>query len=200
MIALVTEVTNRRQPSALSPSEILDVPAPATALGSLQTVRVRAEVRGLASRLSENLSLSSSPPRSEEEIVALIGGSYIDTLGRDPLYGIASLAGSALLNNVQTTIGRALGLSEFRLFPTYTTSNNSRGGSSTATTTTTLGLAAEAAIDITPSLSVGLLKVLTNNQPAQIGLRYRINDNLLLRGSTDFSGDSRAVLEYEARF
>ncbi|GAB4343548.1 MAG: translocation/assembly module TamB domain-containing protein [Leptolyngbyaceae cyanobacterium] len=199
MIALVSEVINRRQPTVLSSSEILDIPTPATSLGSLQTVRVRAEVRGLASRLSENLKLSSSPPRSEEEIVALIGGSFIDTLGRDPLSGVASLAGSALLNNVQTFIGRALGLSEFRLFPTYSSENkNSQGG--TATTTSTLGLAAEAAIDITPALSVTLLKVLTNNQPAQIGLRYRINDNLLLRGSTDFSGDSRATLEYEARF
>jgi translocation and assembly module TamB len=131
--------------------------------------------------------------------VALIGGSFIDTLGRDPLYGVASLAGSALLNNIQTTIGRALGLSEFRLFPTYSGDNNARGGTS-GTTTTTLGLAAEAGIDITPALSVTLLKVLTNNQPAQIGLRYRINNNLLLRGSTDFSGDSRAALEYEARF
>lgn len=196
MVALVSEVTSRRQPSVLSPSEILDVPAPATSLGSLQTVRVRAEVQGLASRLSESLQLSSSPPRSQEEIVALIGGSYIDTFGRDPLYGIANLAGSALLNNIQTTIGRALGLSEFRLFPTYSSDTSTRGSGGTST----LGLAAEAAVDITPALSVGVLKILTNNQPAQIGLRYRINDNLLLRGSTDFSGDSRAVLEYEARF
>lgn len=199
LIALVPEVTVRRQPSILTPSEVLDVPAPASSLGSLQTVRVRAEVRGPASRLAEGLELTSSPPRSREEIVSLIGGGYVDTLGRgDTLLGLANLAGSALLTNVQTAIGRTLGLSEFRLFPTYST-NNERGTGS-GTNTGTLGLAAEAAVDITPALSASVLKILTNNEPAQFGLRYRINDNLLLRGSSNFSDDSRATLEYELRF
>jgi translocation and assembly module TamB len=44
------------------------------------------------------------------------------------------------------------------------------------------------------------LKVLTSNEPTQFGIRYRFNDQILLRGSSDFSGDSRAVVEYEARF
>ncbi|MBF2028987.1 MAG: translocation/assembly module TamB [Oscillatoriales cyanobacterium C42_A2020_001] len=197
LVALVPEVTNRRQPSVLAPSEILDVPAPASSFGSLRTVRVRAEVVGPASRLSDNLELTSSPPRSESEIVALIGGGYVDTLGRGgTLLGLANLAGSALLANVQTAIGRTLGLSEFRLFPTFTTGNNRDTGE----TSGTLGLAAEAAVDITPALSVSVLKILTNGEPAQFGLRYRINNNLLLRSSTDFSGDTRASVEYELRF
>jgi len=45
-----------------------------------------------------------------------------------------------------------------------------------------------------------VLKILTNSEPAQFGLRYRINDNLLLRSSTNFSGDNRASVEYELRF
>lgn len=196
LIALVPEVTNRRQPSVLAPSEILDVPAPASGFGSLQTVRVRAEAIGPVSRLSENLSLTSNPPRSQEEIVALIGGGFVATFGRgDTLLGLANLAGSALLSNVQTTIGNALGLSEFRLFPTYSRNNIRRGDSSS-----TLGLAAEAAVDVTPALSVSVLKVLTNSEAPQFGIRYRINDNLLVRSSTDFSGDNRAAIEYELRF
>jgi len=197
LVAVVSEVTSRRQPSILTPSEILDVPAPATSFGSLRTVRVRALVNGPASRLSEDLELTSSPPRSEAEIVALIGGGFVDTLGRgDTLLGLANLAGSALLTNVQTAIGRALGLSEFRLFPTYTANNDRDQGDRTST----LGLAAEAAVDITPTISVSVLKILTNSEPAQFGLRYRINDNLLLRSSTNFSGDNRASVEYELRF
>jgi translocation and assembly module TamB len=197
LIASVPEVTRTRLPSATLPSEILDATTPAGSLGALQTVRVRAEVQGPASRLFDNLELSSSPARSPSEIVALIGGSFVETLGRgDSILGIANLAGSALLTNVQGFIGNALGLSEFRLFPTLTREDpeaDSRGGS-------TLGLAAEAALDITPSLSVSVLRILTSSQPTQFGLRYRINDQILLRGSTDFSGDSRATVEYEARF
>jgi translocation and assembly module TamB len=197
LIALVSEVRNRRQPLVLAPSEILDVPAPASSFGSFQTVRVRAQVDGPASRLSDILELTSSPPRSEEEIVALIGGGFVDTFGRgDTLLGIANLAaGSTFLTNFQTAIGNALGLSEFRLFPTSTAEASRESGK-----TGTLGLGAEAAVDITPSLSVSVLKVLTNNQPAQFGLRYRINDRLLFRSSTDFSGDTRAQFDYEARF
>ncbi len=197
LVALVAQVNNRRQPLVLAPSEILDVPTPASSFGSLQTVRVRAEVNGPASQLADILELTSSPPRSEEEIVSLIGGGFVDTFGRgDTLLGIANLAGSTpLFTNVQTAIGNALGLSEFRLFPT-TTTDVGRGSGKTST----LGLGAEASLDITPSISVSILKVLTNDQSPQFGLRYRINDRILFRGSTDFSGDTRAQFEYEARF
>jgi translocation and assembly module TamB len=37
-------------------------------------------------------------------------------------------------------------------------------------------------------------------EPTQIGVRYRVNDNILLRGTTNFEGDSRAVVEFETRF
>ena len=52
--------------------------------------------------------------------MALLGGGFINTLGRgdDATLGIANFAGSALLTNIQGTIGNALDLSEFRLFPT----------------------------------------------------------------------------------
>ncbi len=197
LVALVAQVNNRRQPLVLAPSEILDVPVPASSFGSLQTIRVRAEVNGPASQLADILELTSSPPRSEEEIVSLIGGGFVDTFGRgDTLLGIANLAGSTpLFTNVQTAIGNALGLSEFRLFPTSTT-DVSRGSGKTST----LGLGAEASLDISPTISVSVLKVLTNDQSPQFGLRYRINDRLLFRSSTDFSGDTRAQFEYEARF
>jgi translocation and assembly module TamB len=143
--------------------------------------------------LFDNLELSSSPNRSRNEIIGLIGGGFVDTLGRgDSTLGIANLAGSALLTNIQGFIGNALGLSEFRLFPTISTDEDRRSS--------TLGLAAETGVDITPALSASVLKILTSPKPAQFGLRYRINDNILFRGSTDFFGDNRAVFEYNVRF
>lgn len=199
LIAVVPEVTRYRQPTNILSSEVLDTPTSVSSLGGLQTVRVQAQVQGRASQLFDELRLTSTPARSESEIVALIGGGFVQTLGRgDSTLGIANLAGSALLTNIQTVIGNALGLSEFRLFPTLTRQDRVRGDSRNGATT--LGLAAEAAIDITPSISFSVLRILTAGQPTQFGLRYRLNENLLFRSSTDFSGDSRAVLEYEARF
>ena len=191
--ASVAEATQRRLPTDPLSSEISDAPTTGLAFGRVQTVRIQARVEGPASQLADNLELTSTPGRSETEIVALLGGSFVDTLGRgDTTLGLANLAGSALLSNVQNVIGDALGLSEFRLFPTIITSDEKR--------TSSLGLSAEAAVDISRNFSVSVLKELTTDQPFQYGLRYRLNDQLLLRGVTDFSGTSAGVLEYEKRF
>jgi translocation and assembly module TamB len=195
LISSVPEVTRSAVQTTTQTfsSEVNDAPLFATNFGSLQTVRIEAKVAGPASQLFDNLELSSSPSRSRNEIIGLIGGGFVDTLGRgDSTLGIANLAGSALLTNIQGFIGNALGLSEFRLFPTISTDEDRRSS--------TLGLAAEAGVDITPAFSASVLKILTSPQPAQFGLRYRINDNVLFRGSTDFFGDNRAVFEYNVRF
>lgn len=198
LVTVVSEVIGSRQPVAASPNEIVDTTT-FNRYGSLQSVRVQARITGPASELNENLELTSSPARSESEIISLIGGGFISTLGQGGgALGLANIAGSALLTNVQGFIGNALGLSDFRLFPTITPSDD-RNRSNTASRNS-IDLAMEAGIDITRSLSVSVLKILTSDKPAQFGLRYRLNDQLLLRTSTDFSGDNQAVLEYEARF
>jgi translocation and assembly module TamB len=194
LIASVPEVTRSRISSTnTTSSEIDDNSLLATSLGSLQTIRIQARATGAASQLFENLELTSSPSRSQNEIIALIGGGFVNTLGRgDSTLGIANLAGSALLTNLQGLLGNALGFGEFRLFPTVINDENRKNS--------TLGLGAELSVDITRGLSASALKVLTSDQPTQFGVRYRINNRLLLRGSTDFSGDNRAVVEYETRF
>jgi translocation and assembly module TamB len=193
--ALVTEATQRRLPTDPFSAEIRDAPVTDLNFGRARTVRVQARVEGPASQLADRLELTSTPPRSESEIVALLGGSFVDTLGRgDSTLGLVNLAGSALLSNVQNIIGDALGLSEFRLFPTLIADDDKRRTSSS------LGLSAEAGVDISRNFSVSVLKELTTDQPFQYSLRYRINDNTLLRGFSDFSGNSGAIVEYEKRF
>lgn len=197
LVAAVPEVTQTRVPSSTVSSEISE--GLATDFGALQTVRVRALVQGPASQLFDNLELKSDPSRSQSEIIGLLGGSFVNTLGRgDSTLGFANLAGSALLGNFQgtfTNIGNALGLSELRLFPTVI-SDQAR-----ARSTSTLGLAAEAGVDISRNLSASVLSVLTApDQPTQFGVNYRVNNQLRLRTSTDLSGDTRAVVEYENQF
>jgi translocation and assembly module TamB len=192
LAASVSESTQRRLPNDPLSAEISDTLV-TTGIGSIQTVRIEARVEGPASQLEDNLELTSSPARTKTEIVALLGGSFVDTLGRgDTTLGLVNLAGSALLSNFQGIIGDALGLSEFRIFPTIISDEKRRNS--------TLGLSAEAGVDIGRKLSVSVSKELTTDQPFQYGLRYRINEKTLLRGSTDFSGDSRAEVQYETRF
>ncbi|WP_208339313.1 translocation/assembly module TamB domain-containing protein, partial [Aetokthonos hydrillicola] len=89
-----------------------------TSFDPITTIRVDAKVNGPASQLNENLELTSSPTRSKAEIVALLGGTFLETLGggNESTLGLVNIAGSAL--NVQRTfsqIGNALGLSDVRI-------------------------------------------------------------------------------------
>ncbi|MEM7552747.1 MAG: translocation/assembly module TamB domain-containing protein [Cyanobacteria bacterium P01_A01_bin.84] len=170
-----------------------------TGLAALETVRVEANIEGPASKLNENLELISSPARSETEIVALLGGGFVDTQGRgNSTLGLINIAGSAVFNNFQTAfsdIGTAFGLSELRIFPTLISEDLEAGKSSSS-----LEIAAEGGIDITPKISVSGIKILTATDPFQWGLNYRIDNQFRLRGSTNFFDDNRAVLEYQRRF
>jgi translocation and assembly module TamB len=178
-------------------AEIADIPK--TDVGDLQIVRIEASVQGLASEITENITLTSSPSRSESEIVSLLGGRFIDTFeGGDTTLGLANLASSALLSKLQNIIGNALGLSEFRLFPAsindeYSEDSGSSRGSN-------FGLGAEIAFDIGRQFSFSVLKVVNTSQPFEYGIRYRISDDLLFRGSTDLFSDSKATLEYVIKF
>ena len=167
----------------------------ATQIGTVETIRVQAIVQGQASRLNEITTLSSSPPRSETELVALLGGSLLDSFTSDSTnLALANLAGSALLNSIQDTIGTALGLSEFRLFPTVITDDDEGDRGST------LGLGAEVGVDISENFSLSILQILNSSEAAQFGVRYRVNDQIFLRGSSNLNNDSRVTVEYDLKF
>ncbi|HEY9638951.1 MAG TPA: translocation/assembly module TamB domain-containing protein, partial [Coleofasciculaceae cyanobacterium] len=199
LVTSVPEVVRAPVANTSSPfgvAELADTTAyPSTDFGSLQTIRVQASVTGPASQISNNIELTSSPSRTESELVALIGGNFVSSIGEsadNPTLALASVAGSTLLSGLQNLISDATGLTDFRLFTTTVSSEKARSS--------TLGLAAELGFDITQNISASVLQILTAQESTRFSLRYRINDQLLLRGSTNLNGDSRAVLEYETRF
>jgi translocation and assembly module TamB len=63
-----------------------------------------------------------------------------------------------------------------------------------------LGLSAEGVFYIGNNFSASLSQVFAADQPLRYNVLYRLNDDILVRGSTSFSDDSRAVVEYERRF
>ncbi|MDJ1184072.1 translocation/assembly module TamB domain-containing protein [Roseofilum casamattae] len=163
-----------------------------------ETVRIQASVTGPASQLENNLELTSSPVRSRSEIIALIGGGVLNTFaGGNTTLALANLAGTTILSNLQSSLGEALGLTEFRLYPTE---DSARQGN--------LGLAGEATLDVTKKFSTSLGKTLTSSDPARLRFRYRLSESLVLRGATDLGGesstrrqpDSRIQFEFRKRF
>ncbi len=157
----------------------------------LQTIRIQAEVQGYASQLQQSIKLSSTPARTSGEIISLLGGGFI---GGDPTVGLANIASSAFLGSFQESLRSALGITELRIFPTQLINSRDR------TDASQIGIAAEVGIDLSPSLFFSAQQILNIDRPAQFGLRYRIDDSLVIRSSSNFSDDNRLVIEYQRRF
>ena len=193
LVGSAIETTQNRTPNDPLSAEIEDIPA--SSFGTLETVRISAEVRGLSSQIANKIKLTSSPPRSQTEILALLGGSFVNTLGRgDSTLGLANLAGSALFGSLNSQFNNAFPFGEFRLFPTQIIDETRERERIDA-------LAGEVAIDLTDNFSFSVLKILNQGEiPAQFGFRYRIDENFVLRGSSNFEDETRGVLEYELRF
>jgi translocation and assembly module TamB len=198
LLAIVPESSATRIPTSSISSEISEVPI--TSIGTLRSVRVFARAFGQASQLENNLELTSDPRRSRAEIVSLIGGTFINALNQeDAGLGIISLAGNTLftpLQGVISSLGQAIGLSELRLSPTVVNSRSTRSSGASV-----LGLAGEAGFNLNRNLSLSVSRVFLVDEPFRYNVLYRVNDEILLRGSTDLSlDDYRALIEYETRF
>jgi translocation and assembly module TamB len=198
LVAVVPEASatsNRILESPLS-AEISD--ASVNNFGTLRTVRVQARATGPASELADNLELTSEPSRSRGEIVALLGGSILNSLSQpgDLTQGLTNFASSTILGSLQgtiTAIGQAVGFSEFRIFPTPTTNQQSRRAS-------VLDLSAEGVFNVNRNFSVSLSRAFSTNESFRYNVLYRLNDEILVRGSTNLDDESLLSVEYENRF
>ncbi|MGF1518523.1 MAG: translocation/assembly module TamB domain-containing protein [Nodosilinea sp.] len=166
----------------------------------VQTVRIRAVVDGRASRVVnlQGVELSSTPPRSEGEIVALISGGFLTALestlgsvsgGGDSFQGLLAFAGSALLNNLQNILGSGLERTELRLFSA--SPPGQQGGA--------LDIGGEVGFNFSPTISASVQKVFTNVTPAVFSVRYRITDQITVRATTSyeqFNENTGAVVEF----
>lgn len=192
LVGSALETTDSRVPSDSSSTEISDIPA--SSYGTLETVSISAKVKGLASQITNKIQLTSSPPRSQTEIIALLGGSFVNTLGRGAsTLGLANLAGSALFGSLNSEFNNAFPIGELRLFPTQILDEDREDGRID-------GLAGEIAIEIVDNFSFSTLKILNVDIPAQFGFRYRLDNNFVLRGSSNFDDESRGTIEFESRF
>ncbi|MBD2561926.1 MULTISPECIES: translocation/assembly module TamB domain-containing protein [Nostoc] len=196
LIAIVPEASARNSRILESPlsAEISDVSV--NSFGTLRSVRVQARVNGPASELGDNLELTSEPNRSRGEIVALLGGSILNSFGQtDATQGLTNFASSSILGGLQgtiTAIGQAVGFSEFRIFPTPSTNEASRAS--------ILNLSAEGVFDVNRNVSVSLSRALSSNDSFLYNVLYRVNDEILMRGSSNLGDENRFLVEYETRF
>ena len=169
--------------------------------GSLRTLRVSADVNGPANAIFDHLTLSSSPARSQSELVGLIGGGFVTAVesavnGGNPLQGAISLFSSPVLTRIQDLVGNTLNLNDFRLFPVTSASRlgtEKKGG-------TGFDIAAEAGFGLTNSTTVSVGKILTSPSNPEFGVNYRLSNNFSVSGRTNLDDINQVFLEYDIRF
>ncbi|MEM9266186.1 MAG: translocation/assembly module TamB domain-containing protein [Cyanobacteria bacterium P01_F01_bin.13] len=200
-----TQQNNIVEAATFANSEIADTSIdPFQGTTGIETIRIRATYQGSASNLLESLfiadssdtviELSSSPPRSRQEIINLLSGSYVAALQSGQ--GVLNFFGGALLNSLQDFVSTTLNLSEFRLFPVTSASRFSSEENSGST----LDVATEIGFDVTDNITLSLVKILTDSTPTEFNLRYRLTDEFTIRGTTNFDDRNRVLLEFETRF
>jgi translocation and assembly module TamB len=156
--------------------------------GSQRTVRITATVTGRASKF--RTELRSSPPRTQDEIITLLGGNVAGQLGA----GIYTLAGSALVSPLEDFILERLALDEFQISALTQTDPAIPGAFR-------LGVGLEVAKDLSYNFGLSATQNLTDpNQPTRFNIQYRFNDEILLRLGSDFKNDTSGSIEYETRF
>lgn len=189
----VPETLRFVSPPSAFPAEQTEALSPSR-LGSVRTIRITAIVRGPASEINDIIKLQSSPSRSQNELVALLGGSVIQGIQDDSTLVLANIASTGLFGKLQQNVINATGLTEFRIYPSRIAERGSKG------TASALGVGIEVGLDVTDNAYVSLSRVLAADQPFQFNINYRLNDNILLRGVTNFRNESEIRFEYETRF
>jgi len=193
LVTRVPETLRFVSPPSAFPAEQTEALSPSR-FGTVRTIRITAIVRGQASEINDIIKLQSSPSRSQNELVALLGGSVIQGIQDDSTLVLANIASTGLFGKLQQNVINATGLTEFRIYPSRVAERGSKG------TASALGVGIEVGLDVTDNAYVSLSRVLAADQPFQFNINYRLNDNILLRGVTNFRNESEIRFEYETRF
>lgn len=197
-IGMKTTVTEGIQASTTDLNEFAELPS--SAIGSIQSVKIKATVDGRVSQLLSDfgkvVTLSSRPSRSDGQIIALLGGGIERSLqDGQATQAAVNIASSAAFSGVQQALNNALGSrATFRAFPVLLP-NQSNNRSSV------LAFGVEVGYDITDRASASVLQLLTGvDEPTLFNLSYEINDQLRARTSVSSDGEAVGVLEYRVRF
>ncbi len=158
----------------------------------LDELAIEARLSGQASRLLDTLSLTSTPPYSQDQLLGMVTGGYLTGVGgTEPGLALGSNLVGAFFADSQDAVAQSLGLRRLRLV-----------GSTVLPSATkdTIGLSIGASVGITENLSANLVQVLNQNQPLALSARYRIDSNWSIGGSTDAGSNGRAFVHYRLNF
>ena len=158
-------------------------------IGSVSYTNVQAVAMGPATELSDTLTLTSNSSRSQGELLALLGSGVFADITTASYTQVAEYIGGGALTGFGDRIAEAVGLDSFRVFPTTDPDADS----------SSIGIGIEASASIGNRFDISVLEILNSTAPPQLGVEYRINNQLNLSGQSNLDR-TEFELEYRIEF
>ena len=180
------------------------------AVGQLRLVKVMVQATGPANRLGDrsNLVLRSSPPMSEQQLLGLIGGNSLASLGGTGGAALATMLSQSLLSPVLGTLTGAMGQRlQVAIFPTYVTpvvkSEKERTSGQVAPTltwVTEFGVALTDQLDLSLLMAPNTSETNTTDVPPQGTVSYRLTPTTSVSAAMDANRTWQSQLQVFFRF
>ena len=177
------------------------------AVGQLRLVKVMVQATGPANRLGDrnNLVLRSSPPMSEQQLLGLIGGNSLASLGSNGGAALATMLSQSLLSPVLGTLTDAMGQRlQVAIFPTYVNPEvKSEKERTSGNVPPTLTVVTEFGLALTDKLNLSLLMAPNTTDvevPPQGTVSYRLTPTTSVSAAMDANGTWQSQLQVFFRF
>ena len=201
-MAMWSQEADTRQGQGGNPASISadEITGSTTTFDRLHLVRIQAVLEGPADDFPAILRLQSKPPRSQEELVALIGGNSVNRLVQGSTGSrLFSVVGQPLLEPVLNQVSHALG--QRVAFAISPTSLIPPGDSDSQPATPEFVLAGELGLNLSDRLDMAVLGALNRNDlPAQVQLSIQLTPALAAEITTERGGYVKGVLQFSSRF
>ena len=177
------------------------------AVGQLRLVKVMVQATGPANRLgdSNNLVLRSSPPMSEQQLLGLIGGNSLASLGGTGGAALATMLSQSLLSPVLGTLTDAMGQRlQVAIFPTYVNPEvKSEKERTSGRVSPTLTVVTEFGVALTDRFNLSVLMAPNTTDvdvPPQGTVSYRLTPTTSVSAAMDANGTWQSQLQVFFRF
>ena len=192
--------TNQEQGQNLSTITAAEITGNTTAFDQLNLVRIQATVEGPADDFPATLRLQSKPPRSQEELVDLIGGNSVNRLVQGSTNSrLFSIVGQPLLEPVLGRVSHALGRRV--IFAVTPTSFTPLPGSDNRQGTPEFVVAGEVGLNLSDRVDVSVLGALNRKDlPPQAKLSFQLTPSLATEITAERDGYAKGVLQLSSRF
>ena len=170
----------------------------------LRLIKVILTAAGPADRLADSITLRSSPPLPQAQLLGLIGGNSLAGLsGAGAGTALAAVLGQSLLSPVLGTLTDAFNQRlQFAIYPTYVTQTVQNNQERTSgRVPPQLALVTDVGVAITDRFDFSVLAAPDRNDlPSQGTLTYQINPRTSVSASVDTQGTWQSQLQVFFRF